>query len=321
MIKEYAKQMVSLLFLLSGIALSSSAQKQQVWKPFYDKCRREKSIIDAIPTELEKALHWSPTINKEQKAVIRYILWNMIYVEGNSINMGENNDVPVTVGSFFINRYEVSQDEWYVIMGNNPSNQHKRDFPVDQINWYDARRFTQRLSELSGLPFRLPFEAEWEYAARGGTETPYFFTGNPKDFSDQGFWRKFFDAKTDSIGSYVIYSKNSKNKTQEPDLVKANPFGLKNMLGNVMEYCADKYDPEAYAKSGSSATDPLVTEGTEWVVRGGNYTSDAADLRCASRDYTKHEAWLKTDPQQPKSIWWYSDIRGIGFRVVCEPNK
>ena len=111
MIKEYAKQMVSLLFLLSGIALSSSAQKQQVWKPFYDKCRREKSIIDAIPTELEKALHWSPTINKEQKAVIRYILWNMIYVEGNSINMGENNDVPVTVGSFFINRYEVSQDE------------------------------------------------------------------------------------------------------------------------------------------------------------------------------------------------------------------
>ena len=118
----------------------------------------------------------------------------------------------------------------------------------------------------------------------------------------------------------MIYGKNSKNKTEEPDLVKANPFGLKNMLGNVMEYCADKYDPEAYAKSGSSATDPLVTEGTEWVVRGGNYTSDAADLRCASRDYTKHEAWLKTDPQQPKSIWWYSDIRGIGFRVVCEPK-
>lgn len=142
-----------------------------------------KSIIDAIPTELEKALHWSPTINKEQKAVIRYILWNMIYVEGNSINMGENNDVPVTVGSFFINRYEVSQDEWYVIMGNNPSNQHKRDFPVDQINWYDARRFTQRLSELSGLPFRLPFEAEWEYAARGGLNTKNFIysgSNNPE---------------------------------------------------------------------------------------------------------------------------------------------
>ena len=104
-------------------------------------------------------------------------------------------------------------------------------------------------------------------------------------------------------------------------MVKANPFGLKNMLGNVMEYCADKYDPEAYSKRGESVTDPLVTEGTEWVVRGGNYTSDAADLRSAARDYTKHEAWLKTDPQQPKSIWWYSDIRGIGFRVVCEPDS
>ena len=195
------------------------------------------------------------------------------------------------------------------------------DRPAITMTHYAAETFCQWLSKKTGKTYRLPTEAEWEYAARGGTETPYFFTGNPKDFSDQGFWRKFFDAKTDSIGSYVIYSKNSKNKTQEPDLVKANPFGLKNMLGNVMEYCADKYDPEAYAKSGSSATDPLVTEGTEWVVRGGNYTSDAADLRCASRDYTKHEAWLKTDPQQPKSIWWYSDIRGIGFRVVCEPNK
>ena len=229
----------------------------------------------------------------------------------------------------WINDFENAYNEPYVRMYF--AHGGYSDYPVVGVSWEQANAFcnwrTDYLRRALGKegvyvePYRLPTDAEWEYAARGGTETPYFFTGNPKDFSDQGFWRKFFDAKTDSIGSYVIYSKNSKNKTQEPDLVKANPFGLKNMLGNVMEYCADKYDPEAYAKSGSSATDPLVTEGTEWVVRGGNYTSDAADLRCASRDYTKHEAWLKTDPQQPKSIWWYSDIRGIGFRVVCEPNK
>jgi len=87
-----------------------------------------------------------------------------------------------------------------------------------------------------------------------------------------------------------------------------------------MEYTADKYDPEAYAKRSGVTLDPLVTQGEEWVVRGGNYASDASEVRCASRAHTLHEAWLKTDPQQPKSIWWYSDIKGIGFRVVCEPD-
>ncbi|MDR2120101.1 MAG: SUMF1/EgtB/PvdO family nonheme iron enzyme [Tannerella sp.] len=193
--------------------------------------------------------------------------------------------------------------------------------PAITMTHYAAETFCLWLSKKTGKKYRLPTEAEWEYAARGGTETPYFFPGNPKDFSDRGFWRRFFGAKTDSIGAYVIYAKNSLNKTQEPDMVKANPFGLKNMLGNVMEYCADKYDAGAYGKTGEKATNPLCAEGDEWVVRGGNYTSDAADVRVAARDYSRHEAWLKTDPQQPKSIWWYSDIRGIGFRVVCETNE
>jgi formylglycine-generating enzyme required for sulfatase activity len=194
------------------------------------------------------------------------------------------------------------------------------DRPAITMTHYAAETFCQWLSLKTGKKYRLPTEAEWEYAARGGTQTPYFFDGDPRKFSDRGFWRKFFNAKTDSISSYVIYAKNSRSKTQEPAMVKPNPLGLKNMLGNVMEYCADKYDPEAYRKGGEKVVDPLVTEGEEWVVRGGNYTSDAADLRVASRSHTQHEAWMKTDPQQPKSIWWYSDIRGIGFRVVCEPD-
>lgn len=194
------------------------------------------------------------------------------------------------------------------------------DRPAITMTHYAAETFCQWLSLKTGKNYRLPTEAEWEYAARGGTETPYFFEGSPKSFSNQGFWRKVTSAKTEGISDFVIFGNNSKNKTQEPSLVQANPFGLKNMLGNVMEYCADRYDPEAYSKTGESVTDPLVTDGEEWVVRGGNYTSDAADVRSASRDYTKHEAWLKTDPQQPQSIWWYSDIRGIGFRVVCDPD-
>ena len=165
--RKQTKRIIIFLLLLLGIILPNMAQKQKIWKAFCDKCRREKTIVGALPSQLEKALRWSPGISNEQKEVIRYILWNMVYVEGGTANLGENNDYPVNVGSFFINRYEVSQDEWYVIMGENPSNQHRRNYPVDQVNWYDTQRFTRKLSQLSGLPFRLPFEAEWEYAAYG----------------------------------------------------------------------------------------------------------------------------------------------------------
>ncbi len=191
--------------------------------------------------------------------------------------------------------------------------------PAITMTHYGAEIFCLWLSKKTGKKYRLPTEAEWEYAARGGTETPYFFKGDPGKFSENGFWRKFMSASTDTIGKYVIYSKNSTNKTQEPGAVKANPFGLKNMLGNVMEYCADKYSADAYSKTGNQVKNPLETKGDEYVVRGGNYASDAADVRCAARSHTQNEAWMKTDPQQPKSLWWYSDFRGIGFRVVCEP--
>jgi formylglycine-generating enzyme required for sulfatase activity len=190
--------------------------------------------------------------------------------------------------------------------------------PAITMTHYAAETYCLWLSKKTGKKYRLPTEAEWEYAARGGTDTPYFFDGNPNDFSDQVFWRKFFKAKTDVITDFIVYKNDSRNKTQEPGFVQPNPFGLKNMLGNVMEYCQDKYNAEAYSKSGAEVSNPLVSDGNEYVVRGGNYTSDAADVRCATRNHTDHDAWLKTDPQQPKSIWWYSDIRGIGFRVVCE---
>ena len=109
--------------------------------------------------------------------------------------------------------------------------------------------------------------------------------------------------------------------TQEPAAVQANPFGLKNMLGNVMEYCSDRYAADAYSKLTDGVVDPQGPQsGDEFVVRGGQYFDDASDLRSAARGHTEHDAWLKTDPQKPKSIWWYSDVRSIGFRVVCEPD-
>ncbi|PJF32980.1 MAG: hypothetical protein CUN57_03330, partial [Phototrophicales bacterium] len=116
------------------------------------------------------------------------------------------------------------------------------------------------------------------------------------------------------------YNENSSNKTQEPSRVLPNPFGLKNMLGNVAEFCLDYYDPQVYAKypKGVVKNPRGPRQGLEHVVRGGAYNNSAKDVRAGRRDYTRTDEWLVTDPQIPKSIWWYSDSKNVGFRVVCE---
>ena len=94
-------------------------------------------------------------------------------------------------------------------------------------------------------------------------------------------------------------------------------------MGNVSEFCSDWYSPNAYAKyKTKTIIDPKgPAKGKEHVVRGGAYNSDASTLRSAARDYTETKKWLKTDPQMPKSIWWYSDCAHVGFRVVCEVDS
>ena len=190
--------------------------------------------------------------------------------------------------------------------------------PAITMTHYAAETFCQWLSLKTGKKYRLPTEAEWEYAARGGTSTPYFFEGDPAKYDPKGL-RRLLGADTTMIARYVIYSGNSPARTQEPSEVQANPFGLKNMLGNVMEYCADYYDPDAYAHIPDGTLDPKgPAEGVEFVVRGGSHADPAGAVRCAARGHTFHDDWLRTDPQNPKSIWWYSDIKAVGFRIVCE---
>jgi formylglycine-generating enzyme required for sulfatase activity len=192
--------------------------------------------------------------------------------------------------------------------------------PAITMTHYAATVYCEWLSRKTGKKYRLPTEAEWEYAARGGTTTPYFFEGNPKDYSDKVFWNRIFGIDTTNINTYVIYKENSDGKTGYPSDVAPNPFGLKNMLGNVSEFCSDWYSPDIYEQydnqSVKNPTGPLT--GEEHVIRGGSYNQGAGEVRSASRDYTRTETWLKTDPQIPKSIWWYSDVSHVGFRVVCE---
>jgi len=256
---------------------------------------------------------------------------------------------PVKISRFFLAKIEVSWDE-YLEFFRATSSQGRKEVeenenvdaisgptppwgapdqgwgkgtrPAITMTWKAANVYCQWLSKVTGKRYRLPTEAEWEYAARGGTKSPYFFKGSPKDYTSDGFFRKIFGVDTTIISSYIIYKATSSTQTAEPGSVKGNPFGLKNMLGNVSEFCSDYYSPKAYSEYKKLVVNPKgPKKGKEHVIRGGSFKSDAKDVRCAARDFTKTRAWLVTDPQMPKSIWWYSDCSDVGFRVVCEVDE
>jgi formylglycine-generating enzyme len=289
------------------------------------------------------------------------VSFEMVALPGGTFNMGSPVDEPlrdpdegpvrkVTVPKFWIARIEVTWDEYMAFFRATGSqgrteSQAVNNFKTDAISgatppwgapdqgwgkglrpaitmsWHAANVYCQWLSKVTGKRYRLPTEAEWEYACRGGTVTPYFFDGNPKKFTSDGFINKLFGPDTSNIASRIVYNINSASRTEEPSFVMENPFGLKNMPGNVAEFCSDYYSAGFYDidSTGMNPKGPL--KGQEHVIRGGSFKSDAKDLRSAARDFTKTKAWLVTDPQMPKSIWWYSDCIDVGFRVVCEPDS
>jgi formylglycine-generating enzyme required for sulfatase activity len=195
--------------------------------------------------------------------------------------------------------------------------------PAISFSHHAAETYCKWLSLVTGKTYRLPTEAEWEYACRAGSDGPYFFPGDPNKFLKTGLKARLSKNDTAVINTYVVYKTNSAARTQLPLTAKPNPFGLRNMLGNVAEFCSDWYQPDAYSQYPEGVIkDPRGPEsGEEHVVRGGSFQSTADVLRSAARDYTRTEAWLKTDPQMPKSKWWYSDCFHVGFRVVCEFNE
>jgi sulfatase modifying factor 1 len=290
------------------------------------------------------------------------VSFEMVAIRGGEFNMGSPETEPlrkpdegpvrkVAVSNFFIAKTEVTWNEYLAffratgsqgrtegqvvknkkvdaISGATPpwgapdQGWGKGSRPAITMSWHAANVYCQWLSKVTGKKYRLPTEAEWEYACRGGTETPYFFEGSPKDFTSKGFLKKIFGPDTAKIASRVIYSVNSSSRTMEPESVKPNPYGLKNMSGNVSEFCLDFYSPDTYKADTVAAVNPRgPVRGQEHVIRGGSFKSDARDVRSASRDFTKTKAWLVTDPQMPKSIWWYSDCIDVGFRVVCEADS
>lgn len=177
--------------------------------------------------------------------------------------------------------------------------------PAITMTWQAANMYCKWLSQKTGKTYRLPSKKEWMYACNANGTEDFFFGGKVANYKPKRFPLSLFQKSNTKINEYVIWLENSNKKTALPNQVKPNHFGLLHMLGNVKEFCSDEIQ---------------INGKTEHILMGGSFNSKPKDL--LTDDYTRHDEWMITDPQIPKSIWWYSDCTDVGFRVICEnPDK
>jgi formylglycine-generating enzyme required for sulfatase activity len=218
------------------------------------------------------------SVQAADKTVTNSLGMAFVSIPAGSFTMGADKDSEDAYGDelpsrrvtisqpFYLGKYEVTQGEWETMMGDNPSKFKGGKNPVDSVSWNDAQTGIERLNRTEGTKkYRLPTEAEWEYAARAGTTSAYSFGDN-----------------ADSLGQYAWYEDNSESRTHPVGQKQPNPWGLYDMHGNVMEWVQDWYD--YYVKS--QAIDPCNSYGGPGrVLRGGCWRIRAVRLRSACRDY------------------------------------
>lgn len=233
-------------------------------------------------------------------ALFDSIVFKMMPVEGGRFRMGctkphggkhsYDDEYPVhevEVSSFYMGRYEVTQQIWKAVMGENPSRWQDNDsLPVEQVSWNDVQLFIARLSQITGHRFRLPTEAEWEYAARGGVKGhDYVFPGTEAD-----------------LGNYCWYGSNASNRTHPVGQKRPNELGLYDMGGNVQEWCSDWMSEYTEAPQ-SNPRGPK--HGENRILRGGCINSPSWGCRVSDRS-------------------WYLPDHGYGFhgfRLVMDPDE
>ena len=270
------------------------------------------------------------------------VSFEMVPVPGGSFTMGSPEDEDdrgkdegpqrqVRVSPFWIEAHEVTWDEYSVFMEHLDLKLRKKGgveaapqdawadavsrptppyvpmdfsmgvkgYPAICMTQFAAKQYTKWLSMKTGRFYRLPTEAEWEYACRAGTTTAYSWGDDP-DEAEEHAW--FFDNAEDGY---------AKVKLKQP-----NPWGLYDMHGNVAEWVLDGHG-KRYAELGEGDADPVVWPRRLYprVVRGGSWDDDVEDLRSAGRRKSL-KSWKVQDPQLPKSIWYHTDARFVGFRVV-----
>ena len=251
------------------------------------------TISEGNVTEVNLILEKRPNIDYVEMA--NGLNMKMVYVEGGTFQMGatseqgsdaESDEKPVhsvTLDSYYIAETEVTQAQWYAVMGNNPSSNVGDNKPVESVSWNDAQEYCRKLSELTGKKYVLPTEAQWEYAARGGNKSRgYKYSGS------------------NTIGDVAWYEGNNDSRTCAVKQKQPNELGLYDMSGNVWEWCSDVYGDYG---SWSQVNPTGPTSGSKRIERGGNYFNSASACRVSNRaDYYQSDS-----------------CNNIGFRVVCLP--
>ena len=211
----------------------------------------------------------------ERERILNNLIANMVYVEGGTFTMGAtseqrsdaySNEKPthqVTVSSFSIGKYEVTQEEWQAVMGSNPSYFKGTKRPVEEVSWNDCLEFIRKLNAMTGKQFRLPTEAEWEYAARGGNRS-----------------RGYKYAGSNMIDNVAWYDGNSGDKTHVVGQMAPNELGLYDMSGNVYEWCYDLFGSYSTGVQNNPAGPSL---GYNRVSRGGGWYYSARLCRVSYR--------------------------------------
>lgn len=291
---HYADTRFSALFDQDALSSSSRVQSQidsiaQVrQQESEEKLRRELAAAEQARKEKERAEQ--ERLERERKEreeaerrrretgysngvlKVNGIEYPMVYVSGGSFMMGSDdseaysNEKPVhrvTLSSYRIGKYEVTQDLWEAVMGNNPSYFKGSRKPVEEVSWDDCQTFIRKLNSLTGQNFKLPTEAQWEFAARGGNSSNgYKYSGS--NYIDNVAW----------------YCDNSGGSTHNVGTKSPNELGLYDMSGNVWEWCSDLYG--AYG-SGSVTNPDAQSSGSDRVNRGGGWCGFASYCRVSDR--------------------------------------
>ena len=265
-----------------------------------EKAAPVKWNIPKSPAELEAEEHERQ--EQERLRIIAGISQNMVNISAGTFWMGatdadqfkQTNELPrhqVTLAAFAIGKYPITQAQWQAVMGNNPSQFQGADRPVENVSWDDAQEFCRRLNasnfrslgDFGSLTFRLPTEAEWEYACRAGTQTIWHFGNDPAQ-----------------LGNYAWFDGNSGGETHPVGQLQPNAWGLYDMLGNVWEWCADWFDEQYYANSPQESPQG-PSEGQYRVVRNAGWFNEPYSCRSSAR-----RAGNNPDCRS----------EGIGFRVA-----